>query len=148
MWTTSQSHDQAGGNPDRVRRAGTEHGCANLADDVTLWMTPNVPTGGRCVPEEVVLSKGSTKDGKRTVGLESQCKFFPSFLPAPKTPPLGETSSNDGPGLRRRLNPAFAAWLMGFPWWWTNPAPISFAQLETEWWLFRQRWRLESYFGG
>jgi hypothetical protein len=24
--------------------------------------------------------------------------------------------------LRPRLNPAFAAWLMGLPWWWTNPA--------------------------
>jgi hypothetical protein len=24
-----------------VRRHGTKHGCANLADDVTLWATPN-----------------------------------------------------------------------------------------------------------
>lgn len=37
MWTTPQAHDQAGGNPQRVRRKGTTHGCANLADDVTAW---------------------------------------------------------------------------------------------------------------
>ena len=36
-WTTPQAHDSGGGNPDRVRRKGTEHGCANLADDVTKW---------------------------------------------------------------------------------------------------------------
>lgn len=36
-WTTPQAHDSSGGNPDRVRRKGTEHGCANLADDVTKW---------------------------------------------------------------------------------------------------------------
>ena len=48
-WTTPQAHDSAGGNPDRVRRKGTEHGCANLADDVTLWPTPDASasSGGR-----------------------------------------------------------------------------------------------------
>lgn len=41
MWTTPQAHDSAGGSPDRVRRFGTKHGGANLADDVTMWSTPN-----------------------------------------------------------------------------------------------------------
>lgn len=36
-WTTPQAHDSWGGSPDRVRRKGTQHGCANLADDVTKW---------------------------------------------------------------------------------------------------------------
>mgnify|MGYP006967765052 FL=1 len=40
-------------------------------------MTPNVPTGGRSVPPELVASKGMTDDGKkRTVGLESQSKYW------------------------------------------------------------------------
>ena len=174
LWTTPQSHDSAGGNPERVRRAGTEHGCANLADDVTLWMTPNAPNGGRCVPEEVVMAKGATAEGKRTVGLESQCKFYPtpaqrdyrspnlktyserggetkgeqlanfvyhSSLPAPETPPHGETSSTDGPGLRRRLNPAFVGWLMGLPWWWTNPAPINLELWGMGWSSYRRQLR-------
>jgi hypothetical protein len=46
-WTTQQAHDSAGGNPERVGRFGTKHGGANLADDVTLWKTPDVPNGGR-----------------------------------------------------------------------------------------------------
>ena len=40
MWTTPQAHDATGGTPERVRRHGTKHGGANLADDVTLWATP------------------------------------------------------------------------------------------------------------
>lgn len=47
LWTTPQTHDQAGGNPNRVRRKGTEHGCANLADDVTAWSTPSAHDGRR-----------------------------------------------------------------------------------------------------
>ena len=41
------------------------------------WMTPNVPNGGRHVPQELVNSNGMTEDGqKRTVGLESQSKYW------------------------------------------------------------------------
>lgn len=40
-------------------------------------MTPNVPNGGRHVSPELVDSKGMTEDGqKRTVGLESQSKYW------------------------------------------------------------------------
>jgi hypothetical protein len=37
LWTTPQSHDAGAGKADRVRRFGTQHGGANLADDVTAW---------------------------------------------------------------------------------------------------------------
>jgi hypothetical protein len=60
-------------------------------------------------------------------------------LPDPSTQNSGNESLNSLPILRRRLNPAFVAWLMGLPWWWTNPGPISSARLETEWYLSRQR---------
>lgn len=41
------------------------------------WLTPNVPNGGRSVPPELVASKGMTADGqKRTVGLESQSRYW------------------------------------------------------------------------
>jgi transcriptional regulator with XRE-family HTH domain len=42
-----------------------------------------------------------------------------------------------------RLNPAFACWLMGWPWWWTNPEPISFARSAMASYLSRQRRLLE-----
>ena len=42
-----------------------------------MWMPPNVPNGGRHVPQELVASKGTMEDGtKRTVGLESQTKYW------------------------------------------------------------------------
>ncbi len=42
-----------------------------------MWMPTNVPNGGRHVPPELVASKGTMEDGtKRTVGLESQTKYW------------------------------------------------------------------------
>lgn len=76
MWTTPQAHDSAGGHPDRVRRFGTKHGGANLADDVTMWSTPNVPNGGRAMTPEQVAKRGATESGKRQVGLENEAKFW------------------------------------------------------------------------
>ena len=67
---------------------------------------------------------------------------LPNFL-AHSRPDLasldGPSSSGSLPGSPPRLNPAFVAWLMGFPYWWTNPEPISSASSETLLYLFRQR---------
>jgi hypothetical protein len=55
-WTTPQSHDSTGGTPERVRRCGTKHGCANLADDVSAWpgnwATPTAHDGRRSGSDE------------------------------------------------------------------------------------------------
>lgn len=49
----------------------------NIRQQSAQWMTPNVPNGGRHVPEELVASKGMTAAGqKMTVGLESQSKYW------------------------------------------------------------------------
>ena len=54
-----------------------KQGCGGeFAKQVTEWMTPNCPNGGRSVSAEVVASKGSTEAGKRQVGLESQSKYW------------------------------------------------------------------------
>lgn len=70
QWTTPQSHDSQHG------RFGTQHGGANLADDVLFWMTPTTPSGGRTISEADVIAKGKTNRGKRTVGLENQAEFW------------------------------------------------------------------------
>ena len=178
MWRTPQSHDAAGGDPTRVNRFGTEHGGRNLADDVTLWrtpdspgtggprnrqgsqgnghqvtiaeqaehwMTPNVPNGGRVLPEADVIAKGATADGKRQVGLEMQSRYFRQDQ-ATQNP--GDESSSNGRTLRRRLNPAFVCWLMTWPWWWTHPAPISFAPEAMALWLSKARQHLSNCVGG
>jgi hypothetical protein len=49
---------------------------------------------------------------------------FPDSLPAPEIKPHGSESSPSGPTSRRRLNPRFVEWLMGFPIGWTDFAPL------------------------
>jgi hypothetical protein len=60
----------------------------------------------------------------------------------------GRQSSSGSPALLRRLNPAFVSWLMGFPWWWTQPGPLSFAPSEMQSYLCRLRSLCESFCGG
>jgi hypothetical protein len=50
-------------------------------------------------------------------------------------------------GCSLRLNPAFDAWHMGLPWWWTNPVPINSACSETELYLCKARQHLSSLLG-
>lgn len=65
----------------------------NIREQASQWMTPNVPNGGRHVPEELVASKGQTEDGaKRTVGMESQAKYWSS--------PRATDGINGGPNQR------------------------------------------------
>lgn len=117
-----------------------------LNGEVQLWATPNVPNGGRKLTAEQVKAKGKTPKGKRQVGLENQVAFSDSLPPAQT--PTGEASSPAIPTSRRQLNPAFVCWLMGWPWYWTNPEPISFASEATALWRSRLRALLCSYCGG
>lgn len=49
--------------------------------------------------------------------------------------------------LRRRLNPAFVCWLMGWPMWWTRAVPTSCGAQETALWRSKLRWHLRSCLG-
>ena len=252
QWTTPQAPDEAGGSPDRVRRFGTKHGGANLADDVTNWPTARAEDSESCgnhgaatdsltgatnrwktphglssadggggefqkaaelwstpnasqietrkqvgAPERENLLGGQAKDwptpdsrshhaqgashnysmtqlglaaqlwntpdtsnangsrepdGKRSLGLNTEAQSWATpcarivkgggetvirkdgksrldqldyqaehySRPDPATPD-GPASSPTVRGSRPRLNPAFAAWLMGLPWWLTHP---------------------------
>lgn len=174
-WTSPQSHDAAAGNPARVGRFGTEHGGRNLTDDVTLWRTPDCPSGGSRTRSEEAMEAGHDHqvtldeqtrlwqtratdsfrsrggDRKDEQGLDQQARMFPTpaerdhrtpkkrgyqdrsdstkgeqlqnfvehSLQDPLTP-AGPTSSESAPTSRRRLNPRFVEWLMGFPPGWTE----------------------------
>ena len=48
----------------------------NLRQQTSLWMTPDVPNGGRTLSEDAVSAKGKTQKGKRQVGLENQTKLW------------------------------------------------------------------------
>ena len=70
-----------------------------------------------------------------------------AIKPNSVTPSDGPKSSNEIRNSRPRLNPAFDAWLMGFPWWWTRTAPTSFGPAATQSWFCRLRLRLEFLLG-
>lgn len=71
-WPTPNAMDHNMTNQPR-----TDGGQVQLTNAAGMWMTPNVPNGGRSVSAELVASKGTTADGeKRTVGLESQTKYW------------------------------------------------------------------------
>lgn len=76
-----------------------------------------------------------------------QLANFVAYSPQVQATPDGQTSSPAGPGSPRRLNPAFAAWLMGWPWWWTNPALDNSAQSAMESYRFALRQRLSDLCG-
>lgn len=59
----------------------------------------------------------------------------------------GPESSPTAPTSRRRLNPAFGCWLMGWPCWWTNPAITSCARSEMELYRSRLQSQLSSLLG-
>lgn len=150
LWTTPQAHDVHPGDPKRVRRMGTLHGAANLTDDVMLWPThsslpsPNLwatPQVSMVTEQDLVQATTWSDTPQRRHGGR---KYSDSFLPAHLTQNTGSTSSESTHTSRRRLNPAFVSWLMGWPFWWTHPEPISFARRAMELWLYRAHWHLSS----
>ena len=75
-WTTpdvcSGARDMSKIDPELQKRADTKR-TTGLPTEVAMWLTPNVPNGGRSVSAELVASKCMTKDGqKRTIDLGAQ----------------------------------------------------------------------------
>jgi len=108
----------------------------DLALRVESWPTPNHRDADKWHNRE--------PGHDRQVNLSGHAHSFSHQAQATQD---GPTSSEKPRGSRQRLNPAFVCWLMGFPWWWTNPAPISFAQLAMESWLAAQRLHLQFLLG-
>jgi len=100
-------------------------------------------------PESTRLARGGQAtmraDGKSRMDmLDWQAETF--SLPDPETND-GPESLDDGNGSRPRLNTAFTAWLMGLPWWWTNPGVTSCARSEMAAYRSALRSRLQSLLG-
>ena len=169
-WRTPNTRDHHMQGP----REGHEQRQETLVDQIQAWPTPRTISGGAESAErkkelgrldagggdlQAAVEKWTTpksrdwKGGQGAVerhepDLDKQAEKFPVGPPEEKPGQSGPTSSTPARTSRRRLNPAFVCWLMGWPWWWTRAERISFAALETESWLCRQRWLLRSLFGG
>jgi hypothetical protein len=63
----------AAGHP---AKGGSQTGGPDLQEAVSMWMTPDVPNGGRAMKPEDIAAKGSTDGGKRQVGLSNQVSLW------------------------------------------------------------------------
>ena len=142
LWPTPRTITGGGESAERKKELGREDsGGGDLQAAVEKWPTPNQRDykgpdlksrhGGASLPHFV-------ETGERV--------HSPSSLQVPVSSVSGgELSSTEiSTALRRRLNPAFVCWLMGWPWWWTNPGEISSARSAMGLYLFKLRMLLAS----
>lgn len=128
QWATPNAHD---GRRPGVDDKSTQGG--NLNRDAAQWPTPAARDfKGANSAEHATVTGGGRKH-------MDQLANFVEHSPQAQAIQPGPQSSSNSPGSRRRLNPAFACWLMGWLWFWTNPAVTSSAQSAMASWRSRQR---------
>lgn len=169
----SAVRDMSKVNPDSQRAANTKR-TVGLPTIASKWATPDCNTStksnglmGPNIREQAASfspvstwptpasrdQKGENGDAHMQNGTGrlhlDQLPIFVKFRFSPPDPaaPHGLESSETTDTSRRRLNPAFVCWLMGWPWFWTNPGRISFAAQETALWRCRLQSRLSSLLG-
>lgn len=158
-WPTPRTLTGGGESAERKKELGRENaGGGDLQAAAQDWQTPSTErfrTRGGNRSDEMGLdnqAKWATPAASearqgwqdRTRGMKgSQESLTTQVLKpsrqAPRSAISGEESSDQRPTSRQRLNPAFVCWLMNWPWWWTQPARISFAAAEME--LYRSKLR-------
>ncbi|MCR4373438.1 MAG: hypothetical protein NUW22_01155 [Acidobacteria bacterium] len=127
QWATPTVGNVTGGN---ANRGGDRAGELLLPGQAQNWQTPTVTdAAGR----NYTYSSGN--HDKPFAPLTGQA----TGRPGPATSTDGAPSSPSAPTSRRRLNPAFVTWLMGYPEGWLSLAPINCDCSETPSCPHRQR---------
>lgn len=113
----------------------------NLREQEATWPTP--ASRDFRTPNSMSLQErgGETKGEQLPNFVEHH--FSHPVLSTLDGRPLSPTART----LPRRLNPAFACWLMGWPIWWTNPALTSCARSAMASYRCRLQWHLLSLCG-
>ena len=148
----------------------------NLNRDAVMWMTPTTQSAKgvdyqRVKGKNVLILDGQAKalmeqwptpasrnyhtpnrQSLQERGQGSKGEQLPNFVEHHFSHPVlstidGRPLSPTDRTLHRRLNPAFACWLMGWPIWWTNPALTSCVRLEMASYRCRLQWHLSSLCG-
>jgi len=167
QWATPTSSENSNRTTKMAPSHGNGHGIV-LAGKACQWATPKASETDRGVcPSEIarrspgLLTQTATwatptardhKDGATTLenvevnGLLGRQVLTTSLRPVHSTID-GRELSPTARILRRRLNPAFACWLMGWPIWWTNPAITSSVKSETVLWHSRLQSQLSRLLG-
>jgi hypothetical protein len=140
-WATPQARDHFPlHSPDYIASKKAEgHGMANLNDQAARWPTPNATDTKGPSTRSPGKERPETNDDLPT--------RVSRFSHPVRSIHDGQELSPTTRTLRRRLNPIFASWLMGWPTWWTSFAPISFAPSEMALWRRKQQRLLSCLLG-
>lgn len=135
-WNTPRAEDSesCGNHPGR---AGD-----SLTGQTKMWGTPKTATGGYQYQ----------RNGDKILNLQGQAMEFQSSLPD-QPPQSGNICWCNAhgcalPGHKRKLNPIFVTWLMGWPLWWLLSAQAPLGRLGMGSYLYRQRSHLSRLLAG
>jgi hypothetical protein len=141
IWNTPTSDDSKGTDDGPKSMARREAGEMNTSDmrlrnQVAAWATPSARDWKSGEASQETLDKNSRP-------LNEQALLFQSSPPAPKRSPgticFCGTHGCGLPSHKRKLNPIFVAWLMGWPIWWCAKEPMPYALPAMESWLSQAR---------
>lgn len=90
----------------------------------------------------------NSQESRKHTGGEQLPNFVEHHFYSPQALPIldGQTSSPATRTSPLRLNPAFGCWLMGMPWWWTNPGLTNSVRSEMVSWRHKLDVLLSSFF--
>lgn len=138
MWATPIMHNDRGGPKETPKSGG------DLSDQSQAWPTP-------ASRDYRTPNSKESEDRRFATTMKGKGQQLQNFVEHSPSSPLARVISVSGDELsptdrstvlRRRLNPAFVCWLMGWPWWWTNPARNNSVRAATGSYLFKLRLRL------
>lgn len=136
-WPTPRATDGTKGGPNQASSKGD----LMLPSAAAQWQTP-ASRDYRTPNSRSLQERGQSTKGEQLPNYVEH-HFSHPVLSTLDGRPLSPTDRT----LPRRLNPAFACWLMGWPIWWTNPALTSCARSAMASYRCRLQWHLSSLCG-
>lgn len=152
QWGTPQARDyRSPDSPDsgNYQRKMDKGWTIDLNSQAAAWDKPELvsawPTPAARDAKGANSVNHVTTNGTGRMHMDQLANFVAHSPSSPQAPqiPDGPESSPTTPASPRRLNPAFGCWLMGWPFWWTNPGITSSGKLATEFAQFRRQLRLQ-----
>lgn len=156
LWPSPQAHDAGGGKtPEQIAamRERTGAGVSNLNETVEMWQTPhgfaNTDASGKTAGgggefAKQALSASESWSTPRAAGNSQNPKNLPPPSEGGRSSKPGlEDQAKTMQGPKAQLNPAFVAWLMGFPEGWVS-ANVSINSAPSAMRLSHYKWRMRS----
>lgn len=141
-WATPRASMAANGSDSGSKKRQAQGQNLGLKDQASQWPTP-------ASRDFRTPNSQDSQDSRKHTGGEQLPNFVEHHFSHPVLSTVdGRPLSPTARTLRRRLNPAFACWLMGWPIWWTNPALTSCARSAMASYRFRLQQHLSCFFSG